>query len=314
MKYVRALIFLLLVGLLFTWVEKKLAYKTQYEGSIASYFRHSRSYDVIAVGPSYIFNTISPAVLQARRGLSAYVLGTPTQPIEISYYLAEEAMKRSHPKVLIVGATMFAFSDKQFECKDEHLHNVFDLWPLSYEKLACLYAVHRPEALETYLVPFEKYHGNWKTLDERTYRIKRHKEWDQSEHGHHMSDKVYGKEFKLLNITEGEETPLWEGAVDYLDRFQALAERYDAKLLLLTTPLNDIREFRWARYRTLYRLAHERGIPLLDLNKHADQFGLVVKEDFQDLSHLNTRGAHKASRFLADYIAENLIGSGGTDE
>lgn len=314
MKYVRAVLFLLLVALLFSWVDTTLAYKTRYEGSIASYFRHPRSYDVIAVGPSYIFNTVFPAVLQDQQGLGAYVLGTPTQSIEISYYLAEEAMKRSHPKVLIVGTTMFAFSDKQFECKDEYLHNVFDLWPFTREKLACLFAVHRPEALETYLVPFEKYHVNWKTLSEQTYHTKRHKEWDQADHGFQMSDKVYGKEFDLMDIAEGEETPIWNDAVRYLERFQTLAERNGAKLLLLTSPLNDIRAFRWARYRTLYRLARERGIPLLDLNKHADEIGLVVTEDFQDLSHLNTKGACKASRFLADYLVKNLIGSGGADE
>ena len=80
-----------------------LRYKVTSSDAIASYFQlGDGEVDVLFVGSSHMYRSVSPMEIWERSGITSHVLGSPSQSMAGSYYLIEEAIRTKHPKVIIL--------------------------------------------------------------------------------------------------------------------------------------------------------------------------------------------------------------------
>lgn len=93
-----------------------------YHHSVHNFVNTDKRYDVVCVGPSYVFCTINPVFVFMENGLKVYDFATPMQTIEMSYYFAKKALEKTKPKLLVVGTTMFVLSGEKQMNSDEFIH------------------------------------------------------------------------------------------------------------------------------------------------------------------------------------------------
>lgn len=80
-----------------------------------------------------------------------------------------------------------------------------------------------------------------------------------------------------------------------------IARDNDCHVLMITAPKPEGDRQVLNRHLTIYDVAKKSNINVINFN----ELSLVdVRNDFNDKVHLNTYGAEKASRYLAEYIAE----------
>nr|MCR5792964.1 hypothetical protein [Lachnospiraceae bacterium] len=100
---IKIVAFLLIFTLLFTVFYRALS--PGYGMSMKqAYQLPNDTIDVLVVGSSHAYRSINPQVWYSEHGTSGYVIGTPTQAVWNSYYLAKEVLKTQHPKVIMLEA------------------------------------------------------------------------------------------------------------------------------------------------------------------------------------------------------------------
>ena len=130
------------------------------------------SVDVVFLGVSHMQYAISPMEIYKEYGIVSYNLSTSSQPLDMSYYLLEEAFKRQSPSYVVLDTSSLFFSDNRYG--DSAMRRALDPYPLSKEKIdaAKEYSVltsdtstkNKMERFNSIIFPIIYYHSNWKTL------------------------------------------------------------------------------------------------------------------------------------------------------
>lgn len=184
---------------------------------------------------------------------------------------------------------------------DGLIHNGTDMFPFSINKIAMLRACLLPEGIETYLFPLVKYHGNWKTVG--------HSQWNESRkiprsdvfNGFRLTVRKDVSDKKLMDLSKCVPGPVCAKNIDWLMRINKIARDNDCHVLMITAPKPEGDRQVLNGHLTIYDVAKKSNINVINFN----ELSLVdVRNDFNDKVHLNTYGAEKASRYLAEYIAE----------
>ncbi len=58
--------------------------------------------DVLCIGSSHVYYGINTCQLFEDYGIASYLLASPGQPVWISYYLLEEALKTQYPRLVVL--------------------------------------------------------------------------------------------------------------------------------------------------------------------------------------------------------------------
>ena len=301
-----ALNFLFCVVLLVTlWaVDRVFREKDLHGEAIEEFFSGNHGpddFDVLAFGPSYVYCTLNPAQLYRDTGLRSFVPGTSIQPVEASYHYIRMALKKYHPKLVILGASMFVFHPAPVRYKEGCAHMASDHIPFSLDKIRFLRDQHLEDSIENYLVPWLKYHSRWKNLKKGDLLgTASHSPTVDVFMGFQLNTGCVTNQLKQLNLTK---IPEAEMSGEYLDCLQKIAElcaEKKVRLLLLNAPrANALAE---GRLVSLHRYARELGIDFLDLNEVLDETGIDNHTDYHDTDHLNVFGAAKATRYIGRYL------------
>jgi len=231
--------------------------------------------DVLVAGDSESFSSVSPMLLWRDHGFMSYVCSQTMQNIQETYYMLKTALDTQSPKLVVLETHTW------FNSRTGVGGARASVSQLGYNYL-----------------PVFRYHDVWKPLligkryEEPTY--KGFKIWDNVasyEGGDYM------KETK-------EELEISYTVKIYMDKIIELCEEKDAKLLLLSTP-SPI-NYNYKRYKAIKNYAKENSLSYLDLNLKTKELGIDWKTDSQDKGdHLNLSGAHKATKYIGNYLAEN---------
>lgn len=130
------------------------------------------SVDVVFVGVSHMQYGISPMEIYKEYGIVSYNLATSAQPLDMTYYMLEEAFKRQSPSYVVLDASNFYFSVEEYG--DSKRRNVLDSMPLSKEKIVAAKeysemtsdksSKNKMERFNSIILPIIQYHTNWKSL------------------------------------------------------------------------------------------------------------------------------------------------------
>lgn len=259
------------------------------------------SIDVVFVGNSHQFCSISPEILYDEYGIESFMLATSAQTVPMSYYAAMEAIELQHPEVIVFEVSYCA---NDFRTVTEEMsHSFFDGMPRCQAREEGIRDLIEEENQIFYYLNLGIYHTRWKELTEADYGL----EHVSDRGGVYYEDVFRNWEIPLIEETETEAMPA--EMERYLDLMVQLCEENDVKLILYVAPFNSLwgseeelpdlyRRQRIFNYISEYAKAHD--LEYYNLFYEIDEMELDYATDWKDSQHLNCVGQAKLTRYMVE--------------
>lgn len=229
--------------------------------------------DLLVVGDSESYTTVSPMQLWQEQGITAYVCGKPGQKIQESYYALKTAFKTQSPKVVLLETNVIY----------RYKGDMAGIQTLLSELRSYYFPIFRFHDVWKPLLTGERYQGEaYKGFRIRT-GVKPYRE------GSYMKETTEQKKIEKMNL-------------HYMEKIIKLCRENGADLLLYSGPSPVNYNFR--KHNGLAAFAKEKGLTYLDLN--LEELGINWETDTTDKGdHLNLSGAEKVTRHLGKFLAES---------
>lgn len=234
------------------------------------------SIDVLVVGDSEAYSSISPMQIWEERGFRSYLCSTPAQPLYDSYRFLRQALERQSPKVVVLETN----------------------------------AIFRPYKLNDYLLSRAKnlfsvlrYHDRWKALKVNDFVRPVEYTWTDDLKGFRYNPAVAAASTQNYMLPTDASAPIPTLNEACLEDMIALCQENNAELLLVSTPST----INWnnARHNSIAAFAKENNLTYLDLNTMTREVPIDWARDTRDRGdHLNYAGAVKVSAFLGKYLQD----------
>lgn len=233
------------------------------------------SVDILVLGDSESYTSVSPMQLWDEQGMTAYVCGQPGQKIQETYYMLRTALQVQSPKVVLLETNLM-FRDPG---------------PVDSVKSSAT------ESLQ-YHLPIFRFHNLWKTI------FNGKKPGETSYKGFILRGGVspfdsgdYMKETKEI-----QEIPA--SVRIYMDEIHKLCNENGAFLILMSAP--SPKNYNFKKHNAIAEYAKEKGLPYMDLNLQVKELGMDWQTDSYDKGdHLNLNGAQKVTSWVGKYLKEN---------
>ena len=267
------------------------------------YYPKAKDTDVIFVGSSTVHSGIDPRVLMEEQGISAYLRANASQPMWISYYMIEDALRWHTPELVCIDTTFIKYGDDFVE--EPSTRKALDGMRLTPSKIKCIKAsMGEDEKMADYIMPLFRFHTRWKelTLDDFKYAYYNK---PVTVNGYLPDDEVEAAEPGELIYTREGDTTLSPKNVEYLRRAIEECHARGVQVMIFKVPAHSPN---WSRDYDdqINEIAKEYGLSYINFDDKNDEIGLDYSTDTPDGgSHLNTSGAGKFSRYLGDYIRAN---------
>lgn len=306
--FCKSLLFLILLGSILTLLSPLFIYKIDHRGKlIDGLYTSTDDYDVVLMGSSHMNGGVDPNVLWKQYGITSYNYATGGQPIDVTYYLLKEVLKKHHPSVVVVDLYYVGLKNSYGE--SGFVSNVLDNMRFSGNKLDAIFHCTSPDEWINYLFPVLKYHDRWSSLTAADFH------YDSSQiyytKGFEAGTNQYGKADSTLAFTSARaEIP--QKSLDYLNRFIALSKQYHFQLVFTNMP-SDYSEANqsgdWvndceAMFNTVSDLCRNDQIPFVDYCDRMNEVGINFENDMNNAGHLNLSGAYKISLDLGGYLKQ----------
>nr|WP_297282832.1 SGNH/GDSL hydrolase family protein [uncultured Agathobaculum sp.] len=234
------------------------------------------SIDVLVVGDSEAYSSISPMQMWEERGFRSYLCSTPAQPLYDSYRFLRQALDRQSPSVVVLETN----------------------------------AIFRPYKLNDYLLSRAKnlfsilrYHDRWKSLKANDFGRSVEYTWTDDLKGFRYNPAVAAANTKNYMLPTDASTPIPTLNESCLQDMIALCKEKNAELILVSTPSTI--NWNQARHNSIAAFAEENDLTYLDLNTMPKEVPIDWARDTRDRGdHLNYAGAVKVSAFLGKYLQE----------
>ena len=259
------------------------------------------SVDVVFIGSSHQFCSISPEILCDEYGIESFMLATSAQTVPMSYYAAMEAIELQDPK-LIVFEVCYLSNDFR-TVTDEMSHCFFDGMPECEAKYKGIEDLIEEENRINYYALLGTYHSRWKELTEKDYSMTQFTERG----GVHFEEQVYNSPIQV--ISESDTEPIPEEMEKYLDMLVELCKENDVEFVMYAAPFNtmydseyetEVLNMRQRMFNYVGEYAKERGIRYYNLFYELSSLGLNGETDWKDRQHLNCYGQEKFTRYMVE--------------
>lgn len=228
---------------------------------------------VLILGDSETYTSVSPMDLWAGHGISSFVCGQSGQKIQESYYMLKKALKTQTPS-LILMETNVLYREESF---------VSGMQTLLAE-------------MGNYYFPVLRFHDIWKgmifgeTYSHRSYKGFQIRPGVRPYTGGNYMEKTEEKqEISGYNAF-------------FMDKIAELSREKQIPLLLYSAP--SPQNYSYKKHNGIQEYAGKRSLEYLDLNLRLKELDMDWKQDTLDAGdHLNLSGARKVTKWLGDYIA-----------
>ncbi len=231
--------------------------------------------DIIVVGDSLSYCSVTPLQLWKDYGMTGYVCGQSGQRIDETYYMLESVYETQTPKLVILETDTLFRSRTMLKAVGEGLES------MSNKYLSILEG-----------------HDIWKSLIfKKQYSTENYKGFT------FRCNVVPYTNGDYMHETDQVET-IPENSRIYMDEIIKLCEKHGSKILLLSTPspLN----YNYAKHNGLLAYAKEKGLDYLDLNLRVNEIGINWATDSLDNGdHLNCSGSDRLTSYLGEYLNAN---------
>lgn len=239
-----------------------------------------RSIDVLFVGDSEVYASLSPLQIWKEQGIASYDVSTSGQLLCQSKTLLSRALEKQSPRVVVFETNML-FRRVGFEQA---------LW----RELANV-------------LPVLEYHNRWKTLTAADFTASPKTTWTHPQKGYHANDRTEPSTIQvdMKATTERESIALlnqW-----YLEKLISLCRERGIKVVLLSTP--STKNWNARRHNAVQAFLQEHSygpnVVHLDLNLKQSEVPIDWEQDTRDGGdHLNNKGAYKVSHYMGAWLKD----------
>lgn len=233
------------------------------------------SIDILVLGDSESYFSISPLQLWKEKGYTAYVCGTAGQHLTYSNTMLHRAFQKQKPKIVILETLA-----------------IYRKMSLSNVGLA---------EIARYFPVFE-YHNRWKSYDLKGFKSGVKYNLTEDYKGYFYSDQV-APAHNLEYMTPTEESAKIAKTNRYfIQKIKDFCDENGAELILLSTP--STQNWNYKSHNGIALLASELNCKYIDLNLMNDTVGIDWSLDTRDGGdHLNSSGANKVTHYLTEYLS-----------
>lgn len=237
----------------------------------------SDTIDVLVLGDSEAYSSITPMQIWNDYGYTTYVCATSAQYLSYSENLLKQAFRKQKPKLVILE-TNAIYREMKFEnsimTKAENYFSVF------------------------------KYHDRWKNMSRNDFLGKVEYTWTDDFKGYYYnSNTVKSDNLDYMKPTD-EAEQIMPINKSYVKNMADFCKENGADFLLVSTP--STKNWNYKRHNGIEKLAKELNLNYIDLNTGDTKVDIDWSKDTRDKGdHLNHSGAVKTTRFLGQYIKNN---------
>lgn len=316
-KLIRFICFWSLAALILTFLGEVVKPKRGVEVAIDNYHdEHVGMYelpkntiDVLYLGSSHAFSSISPEDIWNEYGITGYVQASSRQKIWQSYFYLEEAFYTQHPKVVVLDV----YTALEETAQDEPFNReAIDkmCWSKAKEHAIKKAVEKNPEVEDSlsYYFPVLRYHDRWSTLGESDFQYFV-TESDSKTKGFLPRLSVKGGTFNKwdYNPDKVQDKKMGPESEEYLGKIKALCDQNDVPLILVKFPTA---KWTLANSQCVEKWAQKNVVTFLDYNATEslrDGVGIDWEHDMLDgNNHVNYYGALKVSKTIGKYLQTNF--------
>ena len=276
--FIILLLLLLATSQLFFYLGKKSVGKVQDRNTNITgiQIEEENTIDVLVLGDSESYTSISPMQLFDETGVTSYICGQSAQRVFETYTALEKSLTTQNPKVVLIETNLFyRYKGDEDELKSfEDLQNVFQVF---------------------------RYHNLWKqafygSTDTRCdYK------------GFVIRDWAHAYDGSYEYMDEGnktEEKQVKEYVHEYMEKIVSLCQEKDIPILLYSAPSPKC--YNKAKHKGLAKFAEKYNVDYIDLNYLVKDLKIDWKKDTADKGdHLNLYGAQKVTSYMGQYLTEH---------
>ena len=262
----------------------------------------ANSHDVICCGSSHAYCSFNPLELYEECGLRSFVLGTRRQPLPATYYYLAEALKRQHPRVVLLESYM-AIGEESISDREELsalLHDTVVRFPWCENRVKMTESFCISGGREDLYLDIMMYHGRWKEIG-------------RSDFIPDVCQRPYLRGYKPNRGNDIGELPRKDSSAKmepipadklmWIEAINDLVRMHGAQLLVFTAPFNvRTMPLVWGRYVSLKDFLAQKRITYIDFFDLYDEVHFSEETDFVDPFHLSALGARKLTRYMGRYL------------
>lgn len=279
-------------------------YHAGYEGI---YELEPDTLDVVFLGSSHVFCSVSPEDIFEAEGITSYVLASSCQRVWQSYYNLEEVFRRQSPKAVILDVFMCLNGNKQSEAFNRE---AIEPMNLSLAKLEAIRtAVDKnpdQESFLSYLLPVFRYHDRWESLEEGDF-LKFLKDPHSETKGYIPRMAITSAVFNEADYKNSDMAELNQICEGYLQKINDLCNKNHAEFILVKFPTCL---WNGANALAVQNFADKAGIRYLDFCADENLIRAVnidwSTETLDRGNHLNYDGSMKVSKFMSEFLREQF--------
>ncbi|HEY8891859.1 MAG TPA: hypothetical protein VIM70_16595 [Clostridium sp.] len=308
--FIKGSIFIIVLFLIIVTLNSLFVIKTNHRAKLTEglYTNTGDAFDVVLLGSSHMDALINPNTLWKQYGITSFDYSTGGQPIDVTYYLLKEILKKHKNPIVVVDLYYLGSTDKFGN--EGYIRTALDNIKFSLNKVDAIINCTPKKQWINYLFPIFKYHDRWKELTERDYTF------DTSEiyykKGFGASHDLYGKE-NTSNSSTTDKANLPPKTEEYLNKIIDLSKKESFKLIFTNAP-HDYNQTSGSKFWTtepakmfnkVAAISKANNIPFINYNKMLDELEFNFKTDMVNIGHLNINGANKVSLNFGEYLIEN---------
>lgn len=263
--------------------------------------------DVLFIGSSHVYYSVNTCKLYDEYGMASYLLASPGQPVWISYYFLEEALKTQSPGLVVFDVcTLYQTEDNFGSMSWESL---ISMKP-SRTKWEAVKEVGSGSDLMDEVgafFSFPYYHTRYSQLEKRDY-----KNTDRVRYNGYKPDFTVISESELKKWADVDRSdfdgilPISERAEEYLRRMIELCQKKGISFALVNSPYLNHTAKKQKSYNYVRQIADEYGVPFFEGNDFVDEMQIDDALDFLEPSHLNYDGGLKYTGYLAGWLKDHF--------
>jgi len=275
---------------------------------IQGLYKKDDSYDVVLMGSSHMAGMINPNELWNKYGITSFNYATGGQPIDVTYYLLKEVLKKHKKPIVVLDIYYLGLTDKFGQ--DGYIRYVIDNMKFSMNKMQAIFNSTPKDQWPYYIFPMAKYHTRWKELEEKDFVFDTESSYYAKGFGAGCS--LYGEDSLSDTSTKGT-SYLPPKTEEYLFKIIELCKENDLDLVLVNAPHDYTKiagSSNWHEdiakmYNKVAEIAKDNDIPFIDYNKKFDEIGFDFKKDMFNDGHANIWGSDKLTDYLGKFLKEN---------
>ena len=231
--------------------------------------------DVLVIGDSESFTSISPLPIWNKYGFTMYNGGVSRQYLVDTYDYLNKVLKYQSPKVVLLEANAI------------------------YRRMSVNNVISTKSQK---ILPILQYHDRWKNLNSRDFTDKVKYTWTDELKGFYYNTSVVPPKY-VGDYMKNNKKKTGISTINkyYLDKIVDKCKDNNIKIILYTVPST----LNWnnKRHNEVMKYANSKNIAYLDLNLNVDELGIDWNFDSRDGGdHLNYYGALKITDYMGNYL------------